>query len=45
MSLQIDGVAEVLLEAAAVDDDLALAGQQPHARDGRLAAAGALSGR
>ena len=36
----VDGVAEVLLEAPPVHDDLALARQQPDARDRRLAAAG-----
>src|SRR5262249_42385131 len=36
----VHGVAEVLFEAPTVHDDLALARQQPDARDRRLAAAG-----
>ena len=35
----VDGVAEVLVERATVDDDLALTGQESDASDGRLAAA------
>src|SRR5438093_22594 len=30
--VQVDGVAEVLLERSAIDDDLALTGEQPDAR-------------
>jgi len=37
----VDGVAEVLLERAAVHHDLALSGQEPDAGDGRLASTGA----
>src|SRR5687767_4513272 len=42
---QVDGVAEVLLEGAAVDDDLALTCKQAHPGDARLAPARAVEER